>query len=353
MAGGSGARAAFCFWGLGLFACSQPPAGSIFSGSASAAGSAAVVAGKPNSAGGAANAGAPQGTDAADALGAAGASAASEEPEADAGFCTGQAVTVAELASGSVREGKVVLLPALVASSQKFLLSASKTSGKCLWAVFAAEEGASGENSGVLLLSAVDGVVAADGGAAECPSGADSLPDDLAPGDRVAAFGAFSDYAPDPCHGTAPMRELLVKPGCAVTKNGHAEPPTAAVLTPDLADRLAQGKDQALLRAWSGARVELENLSALAVDGAPGAVGPFGVIRFQETKLELHSKIPYEDLSLGGPRQPGKSLDFPYPASFERAAGVLFLDYCTWSLEVCDRCADLTPQSRGCEGSGG
>jgi hypothetical protein len=149
------------------------------------------------------------------------------------------------------------------------------------------------------------------------------------------------------------MRELLIKSGCSVVRRGRGAPPDAAVITPEVADRLAHGKDEALLRAWSGARVELDGLSALAVDGAPGAVGPFGVIHFRETDLELHSKIPYQDLSAGGPHQPGKSLDFPYPASFQRAAGVLFLDYCTWSLEVCDRRADLTPQSRGCDASGG
>ena len=106
-----------------------------------------------------------------------------------------------------MRGGAVVLLPGLVASSQKFLLSVSKTSGKCWWAAFAADEGTAGENSGVLLLSSADSSgAAADGGAPDCPAGADSLPDDLAPGDRVAAFGSFSEYAPGACAGTAPMR---------------------------------------------------------------------------------------------------------------------------------------------------
>ncbi len=49
-----------------------------------------------------------------------------------AAFCSGQAVSIADLTSGNVRVGKTVLLPKLVVSSQKFLLSVSKTSGKCL-----------------------------------------------------------------------------------------------------------------------------------------------------------------------------------------------------------------------------
>lgn len=272
----------------------------------------------------------------------------------EAGFCTGQAVTVAELASGSVRAGKTVLLPALVASSQKFLLSASKTSGKCWWAAFAAQAGASGENSAVLLLSSAEESAAElDGGGAACTPGSDSLPDDLAPGDRIAAFGSFSEYTPSACHATASMRELLVKPGCAVTRSGHGALPASVSLTHALADRLAQGSDAALLRAWSGARVELGELNALPVAGSASVVDAYGVIRFQETALELHTKVPYGDLTAGGPRQSGKSLAFAYPMHFERVAGVLFLDYCTWALEVCDRCADLSPQSRGCSAAGG
>ncbi|HTA93849.1 MAG TPA: hypothetical protein VK745_29935 [Polyangiaceae bacterium] len=277
------------------------------------------------------------------------------EPASDAGFCTGQAVSVADLASGNVRGGATVLLPKLVVTSQKFLLSASKTSDKCLWGAFATDEGKSGENSGVLLLSSVDGVPAeSDGGSiVVCPSGMDALPDALAPGDRVSAFGDFSDYAPSACRDTAPMRELLVKPGCAVERTGQGVPPATVMIPFELADQLAQGKDKALLRAWSGARVELDALDALPVAGSASAVGAFGVIRVQQTKLELHSKIPYSDLSEGGPHQPAKALDYSFPVHFARARGVLFLDYCTWSLGVCEPCLDLAPQSRGCPASGG
>jgi hypothetical protein len=348
----AGKGAAFFYLGLGLCACSLLREASSFSATVAAAGSAQTDAGTPPSASSPnGSASYPPDADANDDAG----NAAPENGEPDAGFCTGQAVTVADLASGSVRSGAVVLLPKLVASSQKFLLSASKTSGKCLWAAFAADSGKSGENSAVLLFSSVPGEISkSDGGAfVTCPSGTDSLPDDLAPGDDVAAFGTFTEYAPDACLGTVPMRELLLKPGCAVQRSGHGAPPAAFPLSPALADQLAAGKDAALMRAWSGARVELADLDALPVTGSASAVDAYGVIRFRETKLSLHSKIPYGDLSAGGPDQPGKSLNVAYPAHFEHAAGVLFLDYCTWSLEVCDPCADLSPQSRGCAASGG
>jgi hypothetical protein len=343
-----------CCLGLALVACSEPLETSYFSAAADAGtrpkiGSDAPSGGEPGLAPGD---GVRSPSDAGNAQTTLDAS--SGEPS-DAGFCTGQAVTVADLASGNVRAGATVLMPALVLSSQKFLLSASKSSGKCLWAAFAADAGKSGENSGVLLLSSVGGLPSdADGGSeVSCPTDKDSLPSDLAPGDRVSAFGDFSDYAPSACQGTAPMRELLVKSGCAVVRTVHGEPPAAVTIPSALADRLAQGKDPELLRVWSGARVELDDLDALPVASSSNVVNAFGVIRFQETKLELHSKIPYADLSSGGPHQPGKSLDFSYPTHFERAAGVLFLDYCTWSLDVCDRCRDLAPQSRGCAASGG
>ncbi len=348
----AGERAALCYVAFPLVACSEPIEGSYFSPSASAgAGAQAVV--------GVASSGSSGLAPAAPAQAAAGSGAevggSLGEPLSDAGFCTGQAVGVADLASGNVRGGATVLLPKLVVSSQKFLLSASKTSGKCLWGAFAADEGASGENSGVLLLSSVDGTTSAAGGGASvvCPSDLDSLPSDLAPGDRVSAFGDFSEYAPSACHDVAPMRELLVKPGCSVLRTGRGAPPATVAISFELADQLAQGKDKALLRAWSGARIELDGLDALAASSSASAVGAFGVIRVQQTKLELHSKIPYADLSAGGPDQPTKALDYEFPVHFERAAGVLFLDYCTWSLDVCEPCLDLAPQSRGCSTSGG
>jgi len=271
---------------------------------------------------------------------------------ADAGFCTGQAVTIAELASGSVRQGASVLLPALVASSQKFLLSVSKSNGACWWAAVAAAAGTVGENSGVLLLSKSASTAGmAVSGASDCPPDQDALPADLAPGDQLAAFGTFEDYAPTACHGKARMRELLIKAGCAVNRTGHGEPPSTAVITPELADRLAAGSDAALLRAWSGARIELAELDALPVDGSTSVVGPYGVISFAQTKLALHSKIPYADLSGAGVGASGESLAFSYPAHFARASGVLFLDYCTWSLELRDPCTDLSPQSAACGSS--
>jgi hypothetical protein len=339
---------------LGSVACSEPLDASLFSPSSDAG-----VAAQPGSAAGNPDASIGSGgtgSAAVDASAGADASAGfAGASTADAGFCTGQAVSVAELSSGNVRAGATVVLPNLVANSQKFLLSAAKTSGKCLWGAFAAQLGKSGESSGVLLLSSSKGVPteAEAGSELYCPPGTDSLPDDLAAGDLLSAFGDFNDYAPSACRTSAPMRELLIKPGCAVARSGRASPPAAVTISAELADQLAQGKDQALLRAWSGARVELDDIDALAADGGATAVGPYGVIRFQQTKLELHSKVPYADLSAGGPQQPAKALDFGFPVHFARAEGVLFLDYCTWSLELRDPCTDLSPQSRGCPTSGG
>jgi hypothetical protein len=155
----AGAWVRLSWLGLGLLACSEEPPDFTISGAEAGASLSPQLgapgggqAGAPAAAGGALPASAAGAFD--------GAVGAPPDDSSDAGFCTGQAVSVAELASGNVRGGAMVLLPALVASSQKFLVSVSKASGKCWWGAFASEAGRVGENSGVLLLGSADGKAA-------------------------------------------------------------------------------------------------------------------------------------------------------------------------------------------------
>ena len=120
------------------------------------------------------------------------------------------------------------------------------------------------------------------------------------------------------------------------------------MLEPALADRLAAGKDAQLLRDWGGALVQLEAVSALQDTDDGDAVFPFGVIRLQQTALEVHSRLYYFDLSEGGPRASVKAPHFRFPTAFQRLRGVVFLDYCTWVLAPRERCQDLSPSSEGC-----
>jgi hypothetical protein len=259
--------------------------------------------------------------------------------------CGAERVTLDEIHSGRVRDSVAVAVGPLVASSQKFLVSEAK-SGSCLWGAFASGSGRSGLGSGLFLVSY--GPPHAEGEA--CTAGADGLPDDLQPGDSLEVEGRLDEYATAACDATAPAPQLRIDAVCPARRGAPTDPPEAAVIEPELANRLAAGKDAQLLRAWSGALVRLEHVAAVQ-DGDDGdAVFPFGVIRLEQTALEVHSRLYYFDLSAGGPRDAGKAPRYRFPTAFGSVTGVLFLDYCTWVLAPRDRCADVSPPSEGCTG---
>jgi len=295
----------------------------------------------------------PQGDDQPAQGGAAAEAPASEKPlsggsagetgDGVAQGCGAQPVTLAEIHSGRVRSGVSVSLGSLVASSQKFLVSEAK-SGSCLWGAFAAAEQANGADSGLFLVSF--GPPHADGEA--CTAGADGLPDDLAPGDRLQVEGKVEDYVPAACGGTAPAQQLLVDAACPAQRKPGGKAPAPASLDFALATRLAAGKDAQLLRDWSGALVRLEAASAVQDADDGDAVFPFGVVRLAETSLEVHSRLYYFDLTEGGPRASVKAPHYGYPTTFRSITGIVFLDYCSWVLAPRDRCADLAPPSEGC-----
>jgi len=258
--------------------------------------------------------------------------------------CGAQPVTLAEIHSGSVRSGVSVSVGSLVASSRKFLVSEAK-SGSCLWGAFAAAEQASGAGSGLFLVSF--GAPHADGEA--CTTGADGLPDDLAPGDGLQVEGKVEDYVPAACGGTAPAQQLLIDVACPAQRKRGGTAPAPAKLDFALATRLATGKDAQLLRNWSGALVRLEAASAVQDTDDGDAVFPFGVVRLAETSLEVHSRLYYFDLTEGGPRASVKAPHYGYPTTFRSITGIVFLDYCSWVLAPRDRCGDLAPPSEGCD----
>ena len=259
------------------------------------------------------------------------------------GGCGAEPVTLDEIHSGRVRGTVAVSVEPLVASSQKFLVSEAK-SGSCLWGAFAAAPGRTGAGTGLFLVSY--GAAHVEGEA--CAPGSDGLPDDLAPGDSLEVEGRLDEYVPSTCSGTAPAQQLRIDAACPARRGAAQALPEAAVLEPALADRLAAGKDAQLLRDWGGALVQLEAVSALQ-DGDDGdAVFPFGVIRLEQTALEVHSRLYYFDLGDGGPRASAKAPHFRFPAAFQSLSGVVFLDYCTWVLAPRDRCHDLSPPSEGC-----
>jgi len=257
--------------------------------------------------------------------------------------CGAEAVTLDEIHSGRVRSGAALAVSDLVATSQKFLVSEAK-SGSCLWGAFAAGSRRAGAGSGLLLVSF--GAKHVDGEA--CVPGTDALPADVTPGDALRVEGTLRQYVSAECDGVAPAPQLRVDAACPARRLGHTDAPAPAVVDRALATRLAEGKDRQLLRDWSGALIALDGVTALQDADDGDAVFPFGVIRLVETPLEVHSRLYYFDLSEGGPRAATKTPRFGYPSRFERITGLVFLDYCRWSLAPRDRCADLAPASDDC-----
>jgi hypothetical protein len=269
-------------------------------------------------------------------------------PEVVRAGCGAEAVTLEELHSGRVRRGIPVLVSGLVASSQKFLLSEAK-SGSCLWGAFAAADAKTGAGSGLLLVS----FGAPHDGALPCASGSDALPDDLRPGDSLEVEGVVDEYAPAACDGVAPALQLRIDVACPVRRSASGAEPAPTIVDRALAARLAAGKEPQLLRDWSGALVTLDDVSALQDIDDGDAVFPFGVIRLEQTPLEVHSRLYYFDLSEGGPRSSAKSPHLSYPWRFERVTGLVFLDYCSWVLAPRDRCLDVSPAGDDCAHSAG
>jgi hypothetical protein len=188
----------------------------------------------------------------------------------------------------------------------------------------------------------------ADGEA--CQPGSDGLPDDLAPGEVLRVSGKLDEYVPATCQGVAAAQQLVIDAACPLERDGAVEAPEPQPIDAALADRLATGSDATLLREWSGALVQLSNVSARQ-DEDGDAVFPFGVIRLAETALEVHSRLYYFDLSEGGPKAASKAPRYGYPTTFDGVTGVVFLDYCSWVLAPRQRCRDLLPASEGCVAS--
>jgi hypothetical protein len=262
--------------------------------------------------------------------------------------CAAEPVTLAEIHEGRVRGKVSITVAPLVISSQKFLVSEAK-SGSCLWGTFAADPQRVGAASGLLLVSF--GAMHQDGEA--CRSGQDGLPDDLAPGDVVEARGVLDEFAPAACADVAPAQQLRIDPSCPLRRTGQAAPPEPHVIDATFADSLAQGDDQALLRNWGGALIRLDSVSAVRDSEDGDAVFPFGVVRLAETRLEVHSRLYYFDLTDGGPRAVAKAPHYEYPTSFASVTGLLLLDYCNWVLAPRDPYVDAPSEAAGASQAAG
>jgi hypothetical protein len=141
---------------------------------------------------------------------------------------------------------------------------------------------------------------------------------------------------------------MIADARCRFERIERVSPLEPVALPLDVANELARGSDAELVARWAGALVRLENVSALPNESGDSAVRPYGVVALAETDLEIHADIEYGDLGAGGPRDPSKGLAFPYPTAFRSVTGLLYLDYCDYSLAPRRRCEDFDPPSAGC-----
>jgi hypothetical protein len=263
---------------------------------------------------------------------------------------TGQSATVQQVDQGAFAAKTYVELKGVVATTQKFLVSSSKTTGSCLWGIFvsAPNLATTAPNTGVMVISYGDSLKTTDAGTVgTCKSGTDAIPDDVKPGDVLDFVGETDPYAPSACAGTAPQMQLLVPQYCDLKKTGTAATPAPAMITPAVADKVAAGIDTATINEWAGAFVRMQNLDAVQPDGG-NVVQKYGVIQFSQTKLEAHDKLFYYDLTGGGPKAQGKGWTYSGAVHFNRVDGVVYLDYCTWSLDPRNKCTDVDPPSDDC-----
>jgi hypothetical protein len=269
------------------------------------------------------------------------------------------------MATGYVGPGTPVELQGVVATSIKFLVSHSKTSGSCLWGVFVSSPGlaTATANSGVLAVSFGTPAVAGDaGGTAYCPTiqagmqAGDAFPDDTAPGDVLDILGTTDAYIPASCTvGDAGLGASMV-PGVQISKvttatrktQGGPVPKPYVLTSSDLAT-FAAGSDATWLNKWGGVLVEAQNVVAQSQAGA--LTDAYGHMLLQEgtNGIQVGDKLYYVGYVKGTDAcYSGPSFPTAPPLTFTSITGFVYLDYCNWGIIPRDKCNDLQPPSDDC-----
>lgn len=273
-----------------------------------------------------------------------------------------------DTAQGHVGPGVDVHVTGAVAMSQKFLVSKGG-SGSCLWGVFVSAPNitTTAPHTGILLLSYGTQASTPDGGSQSfCPliedgPVGDAIPDDIQPGDVININGESDKFLLSQCASQpngSEVGQFQISKACRVTKTGTAAVPAAAVVnSADYTDFVDQTlAAQAFHDQWGGVKVRLSTVSA--TDGAGGSsgtiVGQYGIITLDQpaaSGIQIGDKVFYEgafkatDVCKAGPVfdvNPGGTQNFTFVDGFH------YLDFCTWSLAVNDKCSDYSPQSQDC-----
>lgn len=287
-------------------------------------------------------------------------------------------VTIQDITSGTVGEAVDVEVHGVVAMSRKYLVSKSKNTGSCLWGVYLSAPGLSetGPNTGILALSYGTPGVTDPQGNIVCPtieqgSVGDAFPDDVKPGDVLDVRGETSYFLLNACatqpadQNPSQVKQRQLAKVDLVTRTGTAPVPAPHTLTPEEIALLNSPTDQDFHDMWGGVWVRFPGPIAPALQtdqsGTQTVVGPYGNIY-----LDLNaggggagggSGVGIEDVRVGdkvyyvngsqdschqGPIFANNAIEWA------RVDGFSTIDFCTWSLQPANKCADFDPASDDC-----
>lgn len=270
--------------------------------------------------------------------------------------CNGPDAAIGDLTTNVIGLDQVVTLKDVVVMSQKFLVSKSTNTGSCLWGVYVSEQVAeTGPDTGMLILSyGSKAFIPVGDTVAQCPKlgqepACDWIPDDVKPGDVLTVTGT-SQIFPNPptnCTGDDPdnqvgMRQLADV--CHVERTGTAPVPVPHVLTPEEIEKIPSTDDAAFHSAWGAVKVRVENVGVSADGGK--VVGSFGIIHLDDG-IPVGGKLFYRPYSTNACHA---SPVFSNPdIVFSHIDGFHYLNFCSWGLDVNDKCADFVPRSEDCQ----
>ncbi|WP_437680579.1 hypothetical protein [Sorangium sp. So ce131] len=298
-----------------------------------------------------------------------------------------QAATIEEITTGAIPRDTVVELKGVVAMSQKFYLDDTR-SGDCLWGVFLSSPGLSetAANSGILAVSRSEALTGEDG-EITCPRldsapAGDAFPDDVAPGDLLDVVGETTYFNSNSCHDgcgdltcdsdknppetadscrqdCGAMPDLIHESDIgqyqiewirSVTRTGRVDVPEPHVFTPEEAMKLNSPTEIDFHHKWGGVKVRLEGSLAPELrtntSGQEVVVGPYGNIHLQGGPVQVGNKIYYIGGSQDACHQGPVYSDVN--TVFSRVDGFVYKNFCIWSLQVTNKCADVAPPSEDC-----
>lgn len=266
--------------------------------------------------------------------------------------------TIEDVTTDQVGPGVDVKLVGVVAMTRKVLINHSKSSGSCLWGIFVSAPGLSetAANSGLIVKSyGNDAVIPPGGTEAECPkladgSVGDAIPDDVQPGDVLDIVGETSmfptaslmqEFCTNPGDTAIPGREVAF--ACSAVKTGTAPVPAPHALTLEEISKLMDPLDDDFHAQWNGVRVHLPNVTP----ANDPVVGMYGIITLTQGGVEVKDKFYYVNDS-SELCEMGPIFSSVPPLTWNYIDGFSYLDFCRWSIQTFDKCADFDPPSEDC-----